>query len=81
MLPPQRSNFDGGNVRKYRLLFGYTQQELLRTICTDRQLSLPIMKMYRDQLPWDLLADQASKGWLTAAKMKEFKKELEQYGI
>lgn len=62
-------------------IFGYSQEELLRVICTDRQLSLPIMKMYRNQLPWDLLADQASKGWLTAVKMKEFKKELEQYGI
>lgn len=49
---------------------------LLREICTQRTLSIKVMKHYRKDLPWDLLKEDYKKGWLTQDKIAEFRKEL-----
>lgn len=62
-----------------RDMLGKTPEDFLRLLCTHRTLPIEVMKLYRNQLPWDLLAASAKKGWLTKNKMIEFKKELSQY--
>lgn len=57
----------------------YSDEQLLRELCKRRTLPIGVMKVYRDKLPWDLLADYNKRGWLTPNKQKEFRKELSQY--
>lgn len=59
-----------------KTLLGSTDEQLLRTICERRTLPIEIMRLYRNQLPWDLLAEQNKKGWLTQNKQNEFREEL-----
>ena len=60
-------------------IMGWTDEQLLRTMCERRTLPIGVMKLYRNQLPWDLLAEQNKKGWLTKNKQDEFRNELRQY--
>ena len=62
-----------------RNMLGKSAEDFLRLLCTHRTLPIEVMKVYRDQLPWDLLAESAKKGWLTQNKLQEFHKELRQY--
>lgn len=60
-------------------IFNWTDKQLLRTLCERRTLPLGVMKLYRNDLPWDLLVEHDKKGWLTKNKKDEFRKELNQY--
>ena len=54
-----------------------TDEELLRELVKrNRTLPIEVMRLYRDKLPWDLLKVWKQKGWLTANKINEFRKEL-----
>lgn len=39
-------------------------------------IPLNVMKIYRKDLPWNILKEHAKQGWLTMDKMQEFAKEL-----
>ena len=59
-------------------ILGMDDKQLLRKIVEcGKTLTIDIMKVYRESLPWDLYKIHASRKWLTDAKMKEFEKELE----
>ena len=60
-----------------KVLLRKDTKELLRLLCEHRTLPLNVMIIYRADLPWNLLKTQASQGYLTERKMKEFAKELQ----
>lgn len=49
---------------------------LLKIMCERRTLTIQVMKLYRDLLPWDMLRVQARNNYFTENKLKEFEKEL-----